>query len=187
MAIPDPSTRKPTLRATMRRVLCDHTPDSQPVCEAVSHWLATRPDLLTIAVFCALPGEVDLSDLVARHPDHHWVYPRVDGDSLTFHTVKRPARDLIPGSFGIREPSPTQPQNPLTEIDAFLCPGLAFDPRGGRLGRGRGFYDRVLTLARPDAEKAGVCFACQIVPDTYAEPHDIHMDRVLCERPTPNV
>lgn len=164
----------------MRRMLRENPTDSRTVCKAVCRWLATRPALQTIAVYSALPGEVDLSELVARHPDHRWVYPRIDGHSLTFHPVRNPERELVAGPFGIREPSATLPAIPIAHIDAFLCPGLAFDARGGRLGRGRGFYDRVLAQARPDAQKAGLCFPCQIVPDTFAEPHDIHMDEVIC-------
>ncbi len=179
MAIPDPILSKSDLRKAMRRKLRENPADSSPVCEAVFRWLAAHPALQTVAVFSAVPGEVDLSELVARHPDHRWVYPRVDGHGLTFHTVKNPEHDLVPGAFGIREPSPTRPEIPIAHIDAFLCPGLAFDSRGGRLGRGRGFYDRILAEARPDAERIGVCLPNQIVPDTFAEPHDIHMHEVI--------
>ena len=183
MAIPDPIDNKSKLRSHMRRMLRDAPADPRPICEAVFHWLSSRPTLQTIAVFSALPGEVDLTELVARHPDHRWVYPRIDEHDLRFHAVKNPAIELIPGTFGVREPSPALPEIPTHQIDAFLCPGLAFDARGGRLGRGRGFYDRMLAAARPDAEKIGVCFPNQIVPDTFSEPHDIHMDDVLCEHP----
>lgn len=153
--------------------------DSRSVCEAVYHWLAKRPNLQTIAVFTALPGEPDLADLVARHPDRRWVYPRVFGDHLAFHAVKKPALELAAGAFGILEPCPTLAEVAVDQIDVFLCPGIAFDPHGGRLGRGRGFYDRMLAQARPDAIKIGVCFPNQIVPDTFPEPHDIHMDAVV--------
>lgn len=155
----------------------------RPICEAVFHWLSSRPTLQTIAVFAALPGEVDLTELVARHPDHRWVYPRIDENKLRFHAVQNPVLELIPGAFGVCEPSSALPEILIHQIDAFLCPGLAFDARGGRLGRGRGFYDRVLADARPDAEKIGVCFPSQIVPDTFSEAHDIHMDDVLCDDP----
>jgi 5-formyltetrahydrofolate cyclo-ligase len=181
VAIPEPIRTKAELRTAMRRLLRAHPADSRAVCEAVFRWFTTRPKLRTVAVFSAMPEEVDLTDLVARHPDHAWVYPRIDGDSLTFHAVRNPADELAPGAFDIREPVSALPEVPIKAIDAFLCPGLAFDPRGGRLGRGRGFYDRMLASARPDAEKIGVCFSQQIVPDTFAEPHDIHMDAVLHE------
>ncbi|MEN9974658.1 MAG: hypothetical protein RLZZ282_664 [Verrucomicrobiota bacterium] len=152
---------------------------SAPVCEALDDWLAAHPSLHTLAVYAALPGEVDLADLVARHADRTWLYPRVVGDHLTFHIVTTPASQLVAGAFNVQEPTPTLTQIPVTSIDAFLCPGLAFDENGGRLGRGRGFYDRMLAGARPNTLKIGVCFAGQIVPDTFSEPHDIPMDCVV--------
>jgi 5-formyltetrahydrofolate cyclo-ligase len=130
-------------------------------------------------VFHALPGEVDLTEITLRHGGRRWAYPRIAGDDLVFHVVEDPASDLTPGTMGIFEPLADLPQVAIDEIDAFLCPGLAFDKRGGRLGRGKGFYDRMLARARPDALKIGVCFPEQLVPDAFAEAHDIAMDGVL--------
>jgi len=166
----------------MRQLLRTLKADSRPVCEALRQWLAARPHLKTIAVFSALPGEIDLSDFITHHPGIRWAYPRViDDNGLKFHQVHNPAADLLPGNFSILEPSPTLPEIPPAEIDAFICPGLAFDPTGGRLGRGKGYYDRILEKARPDALKIGVCFPEQIVPETFSEPHDIHMDAIIFE------
>lgn len=145
----------------------------------MDRWLAAQPGLRTLAVYAALPGEVDLTELIARHPERTWVYPRVAGEDLIFHAVGNPVSDLVAGAFGVREPSPALTEIPIGVIDAFLCPGLAFDEHGGRLGRGRGFYDRMLAGARPGALKVGVCFANQIVPNTFQEPHDVRMDRVV--------
>lgn len=127
-----------------------------------------------------MPDEVDLIPLLSRFPGRRWLFPRINGHGLAFHQVRNPATDFRPGPWGILEPAPDLPEIPLAEIDVFLCPGLAFDPTGGRLGRGRGFYDRLLAAARPDSLKIGVCRAEQRVPDTFPEPHDIAMDEVLC-------
>jgi 5-formyltetrahydrofolate cyclo-ligase len=166
----------------MRRVLRENSHDSLPVRRTLGDWLSPRPEIRTIAVFAALPGEPDLAELTAAHSERRWVYPRVDGDALVFHHVTQPATELVPGAFGILEPSPTLAIAPLQEIDAFICPGLAFDHSGGRLGRGRGFYDRMLAASRADALKIGVCFSCQIVPDTHSEPHDILMNKVISDQ-----
>lgn len=155
---------------------------SGAVCHALHLWLADRPHLKTIAVFSPLPGEIDLSDFIARHPEIRWAYPRViDDHFLEFHEVRNPAVDLFPGIFSILEPSPSLPEIQPADIDAFICPGLAFDPNGGRLGRGKGYYDRILEKSRSDALKIGVCFPEQLVPDTFSEPHDIRMDAVIFE------
>lgn len=142
-------------------------------------WLRDRPALRTVATYSALPGEVDLSAAIRLYPEIRWVFPKVASSHLTFHRIENFAAELISGSFGILEPADHLPMVPIPEIDAFICPGLAFDPRGGRLGRGRGYYDRILADARGDALKLGVCFEFQRVEDTFAEAHDIHMDHVI--------
>ncbi len=159
----------------MRRALRSLTISPAPACAALDLWLQAHPDLRTIAVYAALPGEVDLTNTIQRHPARRWVYPKIVAADLTFHR----GDNLVPGPFQIPEPAPGSPAVPLAEIDAFLCPGLAFDPQGGRLGRGGGFYDRMLAKARPDALKIGICFPCQIVSNTFPEPHDIPMDEIL--------
>lgn len=125
-----------------------------------------------------MPGEVDLSELIRKFPDRCWVFPRVCGEDLMFHVVSDPDSELVKSAFGIPEPLEYLERMPVSGIDAFLCPGLAFDATGGRLGRGRGFYDRVLSHARPDALKVGICFPHQMVLDALMEPHDVRMDMV---------
>lgn len=182
MQVTNPRMNNPKtlLRQEMQRLLRETRQSSQPVLAALERWLAGHPGHLTIAVFSALPGEVDLADLVAGHSGLTWVFPRVDGKELVFHRVKNPETDLLLGAFGIREPSRASPVVTAAEVDGFFCPGLAFDLQGGRLGRGKGFYDRALASTRPNALKIGVCFPCQIVPDTFCQAHDIRMDEVLC-------
>jgi len=172
-------SNKATLRTRMRGLLREHTHDSAPVREAVSRWLVAHPEVRTLSAFAALPGEPDLLPLLAEFPDRQWIFPRVENELLMLHPVADPSSDLLPGAFGIREPSPALPIVGIEEIDAFLCPGLAFDPNGGRLGRGRGFYDRLLAQARPDARKLGIAFPFQLVANTFPEPHDVRMDQVL--------
>ncbi len=160
----------------MRRLLAN-LPASDAL--AVDAWLEAHTAPKTIAAFAALSGEVDLMDVISRHPERRWVFPRVEGNGLCFHAVGNPNVDLTTGAFGVREPSPALPVVEIAEIDAFLCPGLAFDANGGRLGRGKGFYDRMLAKARPDALRIGICFQAQRVDDTFSEPHDIAMDVVI--------
>jgi 5-formyltetrahydrofolate cyclo-ligase len=163
----------------MRTTLLKIDGNPRPVLAAFGRWLFEHPEARTIAAYAALPGEVDLANVIARHPAIRWAFPRIRGERLTLHLVENPARGLLPGTFGILEPDHASPEIALAEIDAFACPGLAFDRGGGRLGRGRGFYDRLLASARPDAVKLGVCFPEQVVPDTFSEAHDVRMDAVI--------
>ena len=66
------------------------------------------------------------------------------------------------------------------EIDLLLIPGLAFDVRGGRLGRGGGYYDRLLaTRAGGGAVAIGVCFEFQRVNRLPLAPHDALVDGII--------
>jgi len=172
-----PSILKSQLREKLRREA--HSGESEAVRDGVADWIRRHPQVRTIASFASLPDEVDLTELVTLFPEKRWLFPRVDGDGVCFHASIDPTNDLVRGAFGILEPRADSPIIPIDEIDAFLCPGMAFDHQGGRLGRGKGFYDRLLTQARTDAHKIGVAFPSQIVPNTHCEPHDIPMDEVI--------
>lgn len=88
-----------------------------------------------------------------------------------------PERDLIAGKFGLREPLPACPEVPLNRLDLVLVPGVAFDARGARLGRGKGFYDRLLADVR--GTKCGVAFEEQIVDAVPVGPLDIRLNCIL--------
>lgn len=172
-----PAILKARLREMLRREA--NGGDSKAVRQAVADWIRRHPQVHAIATFAALPDEVDLTELVTLFPEKRWLFPRVEGQLIVFHTVKDPSKDLARGAFGILEPRADSPMAPIEEIDAFLCPGMAFDRQGGRLGRGKGFYDRLLSQARTDAKKIGIAFPSHIVPSTHCEAHDILMDEII--------
>jgi 5-formyltetrahydrofolate cyclo-ligase len=89
------------------------------------------------------------------------------------HTV----RDVLPGHYGIGEPNVSCPEIALNELDLFLVPGVGFSPSGGRLGRGKGYYDRLLTGVQ--GLKCGVAFDWQVTFDFPLEQHDIRLDCIL--------
>jgi 5-formyltetrahydrofolate cyclo-ligase len=95
--------------------------------------------------------------------------------------------ELTPGMLGVLEPKAelchrTDRRVDAVELDLIVAPGLAFDRRGGRLGYGKGYYDRLLHRVRADAVKVGVCFECQIFPEIPLLPHDIRMDGIVTEK-----
>ncbi|MFO1094525.1 MAG: 5-formyltetrahydrofolate cyclo-ligase [Planctomycetaceae bacterium] len=67
------------------------------------------------------------------------------------------------------------------ELDLILVPGVAFDRTGGRTGHGKGYYDKLLQHARPDAPLVALAFECQIFPEIPMHSHDIFMDQVVTE------
>jgi 5-formyltetrahydrofolate cyclo-ligase len=67
------------------------------------------------------------------------------------------------------------------ELDLVMVPGTAFDPQGGRMGQGKGYYDRLLENVRLDAKLVALAYECQIFPEIPVAPHDVFMDYVLTE------
>ena len=175
--------KKQQQRAQLRRRICEAGElDSRPVIEELKDFLRGCPELRTVAVYSALPGEVDLRKLLEDSNflgSVRWVFPQVETDQLRFFHVRDFDAEMLAGAFGIMEPRGGLEEVRVAEEDLFLCPGLGFDRKGGRVGRGRGFYDRMLARARADAKKFGVCFSFQLLDEVVTEAHDIKMDRVV--------
>jgi len=133
----------------------------------------------TILMFWSIPGEPFTHDFIATlSKNKRVVLPRVVGEDLELRLYD--ADRMIPGFRGILEPGPDAVLVEPSEIDFAIIPGLAFDADGRRLGRGKGYYDRLLpSLICP---KAGVCPDSHIVKEVPMEAHDIPVDVVI----TPN-
>lgn len=170
--------RKEALREKLRQRIAGKSGDSSAVVRQVVEYLDDHPHIRVVALFAPMPGEVDLLALVGD-TKRVWVFPKVTGDSLIFHHVRNLKKDLLRGAYGILEPTKRLPLVFTDEIDLFLCPGLGFDTRGGRIGRGKGFYDKALAEARRDAIRLGICFGYQLVNEVAMENHDIRMDGVI--------
>ena len=104
--------------------------------------------------------------------------PLIVGDDLRLLLYEGP-ESLKPGPFGILEPKADGIEVPKNEIDLIIVPGVAFDKDKNRMGRGRGFYDRLLSTL--NAPKVGICFGFQMIPQVPVEPLDKKMDYVITE------
>jgi 5-formyltetrahydrofolate cyclo-ligase len=164
----------------MRATPVDPARHNPRICSLVARWLEDHPQHTHIALYHPLPDEPDLLPLMDRLPGRVWYFPRIANETMTFHPVSSLSLDLTPGLFGILEPKPPIAPADLQQINTFLCPGLAFEPITGlRLGRGKGYYDRTLAQANPDARLLGITFPERLVENTFAEPHDIRMHHVI--------
>lgn len=179
--------RKAALRRAIR-VACDDLSgaDLAIASAAAEERLRRLPELRsarTVALYAAHRREIDLTGLAVRCRERgvRTAFPRVVGDDLHLAVVTEVAA-LAPGYRGIAEPS--GPLLPLDEVDAVVAPGIAFDPTGGRLGRGGGHYDRLLARLPASTLRIGVGAACQVVPVVPREPHDAVLDLVVTDRAT---
>ena len=146
--------------------------------------LAAHPAFLaakTVALFAPIPTEPDVEPLW-ENAARQFCFPRVNGAQIEFVVVRHP-EDLAPAAWNplVREPAAAQPVIASAGLDLILVPGLAFTRDGRRLGRGGGYYDRLLAARAPRTIALGVCFDPQLVADLPCEPHDQRVDAVVTE------
>ncbi|MDR0388671.1 MAG: 5-formyltetrahydrofolate cyclo-ligase [Spirochaetaceae bacterium] len=137
-----------------------------------------------LLLFMSLPGEIDTSPLLrlAFSHDKKVFLPRVEEKEIRFYRILSPSGPWQKGPFGIQEPRPHQPLSGEDFPALIVVPGLAFDRRGRRLGRGRAYYDRFFA-GLPDIFSApvrffalGYCTSAQLVPELPVDPWDRPMD-----------
>ena len=129
-----------------------------------------------IAVYWSLDDEIDTHHFIEKwfNRKRLWL-PVVVGDDLIFKQFEGTDR-MTAGAFGILEPTGRQLDN-VAQIGLIIVPGVAFDLQNNRMGRGRGFYDRL--LANSQAYKIGTAYSCQIFSQIPTEETDIPMDLVV--------
>jgi 5-formyltetrahydrofolate cyclo-ligase len=133
----------------------------------------------TIMLYSALPDEPATLPLlnVLRAEGRTVLLPRVTSDSEMELRHYSGSADLEQGAFGIMEPTGAIFTD-YKKIEVVVVPGMAFDEAGHRLGRGKGYYDRFLSLV-PEAYKIGVCLPSHLVDHVPTDDHDILMDTVI--------
>ena len=134
----------------------------------------------TVLLYWSMDDEVYTHDFVRRwYQQKRLLLPCVDGDDLRLRQYTD-EDSMQPGpQFSI--PEPVGPEFvDYDAIEMIVVPGVAFDRQRNRMGRGRGFYDRLLKMT-PHALKVGVAFNFQIFDTIPTEPFDVPMDVVLSE------
>lgn len=131
----------------------------------------------TVLLYHSLKDEVDTHAFIRKWSRKKRILlPVVVGDDLELRIYTGPD-DMAIGAYGIDEPT-GELFTDYAAIDFIAVPGVAFDRSGNRLGRGKGYYDRLLPRI-PSAYKAGICFPFQLVEEVPAEAFDIRMDEVI--------
>lgn len=175
---------KAELRAYIRTMKKSYTRQelagmSQIVCGSVRErveWAVAR----TVLLYFPLEDEVDVCPLIeeAYGCGRSVLLPVVKGEGLELRFF-RGFSSMQQGAYGIMEPTgEALPVDRYGDIDLVLVPGMAFDLEGHRLGRGRGYYDRLLPLL-VSAVRMGVCFPFQLLPEVPSYGHDVVMHTVV--------
>lgn len=132
-----------------------------------------------VLAFWSLPDEISTHNFVVKwSTSKKMVLPVVVENNLELRIFTGTEMLVQSDGFGIMEPTTGQLVNP-SDIDFAIIPGVAFDKKGNRLGRGKGFYDRLL----PQLGKTttvGVGYEFQLVESVPVAEFDLPVDMVIC-------
>jgi 5-formyltetrahydrofolate cyclo-ligase len=181
----EPAPDKRELRRKLRDFL-KSLPDGESAAvslqaQALLRRQAVWKNARSILFYAPLAGEIDLSPLLREGLEEGKIIalPRFAPETGDYEArqIRGMETDCVRGKFGIWEPSARCPCFSLKQLDLALVPGIGFDMSGHRLGRGRGFYDRL--LASFGGGKCGVAFDPQVLAGIPNEAHDVVMNFIL--------
>ena len=151
--------------------------------------LTEQYDLRSYFLFVSFRSEVEtmglINQLLGRGKIVSVPFVSVKEKKMTAVRLINPGEDLVPGYYGILEPSRKIVDERKIDpagIDIVVLPGSVFDEKGGRLGYGGGFYDRFLALEiRPSALRVALAFDMQVLEEVPQQPHDMPVDFIITE------
>ncbi|MBR6036399.1 MAG: 5-formyltetrahydrofolate cyclo-ligase [Bacteroidaceae bacterium] len=174
---------KKELRELVRARKKQHTTDqihtySQCIKRTLLERIKREENCHIILLYHSLPDEVCTHDLIRTlyAQGYTVLLPSVVGDVLALHIYEGEETMNTGAAFGIQESSGTL-FTEYSQIDLAIIPGMAFTQRGERLGRGKGYYDRLLPHLK--CPLIGIAFPFQLLPSIPTEPHDIQMNEII--------
>lgn len=187
--MPSCELSKKELRARLKSSLAALSPEeirhrSNQACEL----LTAQPEYQraeVLMLFLSLPTEINTAPLALRawQDGKRVLAPRVTWEQRRMIPVEiRSLTEDIEETHGrLRQPVQGEPV-PVSMIDLLVVPGLGFDVKGNRLGRGRGFYDRF--LAKPDftGTICALSLEEQVVEAVPTDTHDIRVNMIVTDR-----
>ena len=130
-----------------------------------------------ILMYHSLPDELSTREFIDRWSARKRFYlPGVNGVNLDILPYDRARLHL--GAFNIEEPTGDETAD-INDIELIIVPGVAYDRRGNRIGRGKGYYDRLLRDTR--AVTIGVAYSCQLCDDIEPDEFDVPVNYVITE------
>ena len=132
-------------------------------------------------------NEVQTKNIIKRAYSYNKIVVLPAFDPKTFEMklmkVDKFAQELKPGPRGVLEPNADRCKIvPIDRIDIAIIPGIAFDEKGGRIGTGRGYYDRLIPNLAITTRKVALTLEEQIIPQVPMESHDKHVDIIITDK-----
>lgn len=185
----DEALVKKELRTKLRSILASIPPETiQERSHLAAKLLFNEPEYRQseiMMVYLSLPQEADTTPIVlqAWQDGKKIVAPQISWESHQMIPIEisNLDEDVAGNQLGVREPIRGLPI-PIQLVDLVIVPGLAFDPFGNRLGRGRGFYDRFLGKPEFRGKTCGLALEAQVVGSIPAGPHDVKVHMLVTEQ-----
>lgn len=139
-----------------------------------------------VFIYYSRKGEVNSQKILKRclQSNKILVLPALDParHRMKLMKVDNLGKDLIAGPAGTSQPDPTRCKLvPIDRVDIAIVPGIAFDEKGGRVGSGEGYYDRLIPRLPVTTRKVALSLEAQILPQVPMESHDKHVDIIITE------
>ena len=142
-------------------------------------------------IYLSKDGEVGTDNLLGRALElgKRVCVPVVDekSEELRISELPGPEVSFQLGAFGVREPKEEDLNFvPPNQVDLVVAPGLAFDRRGGRIGYGKGYYDRLLSRLGSHVPRIALAFDFQVLDAVPQDENDIRVNAIITEKSTMN-
>lgn len=171
--------------------LRDQEPNRETKSRVIQEKLLSLPQFersTSILTYIGVKSEVATGLIVqeALRSGKRLATPFVSGDQLHAAYILSPL-ELEPSRFGLLDPVESVREDParactISEVQLFVVPGVAFDRRGGRLGHGKGYYDKMLTKAGVGAAFIALAYEIQMTPEVPMTARDVPVDATITER-----
>jgi len=142
-------------------------------------------DAAVVMMFLSLPEEVDTASAIeyAFQQGKTVLVPLVDWEKRCLVPVILDSLDckMAHTRYGLRHPARTEPVS-ICSIDMIVVPGLGFDEHGNRLGRGGGYYDRLLSQDGFQGVVCGLGLEEQVLDHVPVMEHDVRLDMLVTDR-----
>lgn len=143
-------------------------------------------DARVVHFFVNIKSEVFTGEMIkgALAAGKRVVVPFIDSANrrLLLSEIKDYEKDLMPGYWGILEPKRESfRETSIDDVDLMVIPGLAFDKKGGRIGYGAGYYDRLLSVRKKKMLLIAVAYELQIAEDVPTHERDVRVDKIVTE------
>jgi 5-formyltetrahydrofolate cyclo-ligase len=175
------------IAATIGRLSVDELAEKTSLIENRLFDFANFLEAKIALLYIENPNEVKSTEIIRHTFDQNKivVLPLVKTDTKKFKLFKIDdfAKDLKPGQNGILQPDPGRCRTvPIDCIDIAIIPGVAFDEKGGRIGSGDGYYDRLIPHLPVTTRKVALALDYQIIPQVPIDSHDKHVDIIITDK-----